>query len=63
MAKKLALLQKFTRNGKTMGVTSRFLLCLGIQSKEAGDKGNLSSSVSFWHSMHLSLPNQKKSAI
>jgi len=46
-----------------MGVTSRFLLCLGIQSKEAGDKGNLSSSVSFWHSMHLSLPNQKKSAI
>jgi hypothetical protein len=39
-----------------MGVKSHFWLRLGNQSKQAGDKGNLSSGVSFLHSMHLSLP-------
>jgi hypothetical protein len=34
--------------GKTMGVKSHFWLRLDNQSKQAGDKGNLSSGVSFW---------------
>jgi len=40
-----------------MGVTSRFQLRLGNQSKQAGDEGNLSRNVPFFYPMYLSLPN------
>ncbi|GHO64127.1 hypothetical protein KSC_030190 [Ktedonobacter sp. SOSP1-52] len=43
--------------GKTMGVPSRFLSCLGDESKQAGNEGNLSNEVSFFYPVNLSLTN------
>ena len=40
-----------------MGRKLPFLLSLGRHSKQAGDEGNLSHDVPFFHPMHLSLPN------
>lgn len=51
-----AVLQRFTRED-AMGVKSHFLLRLGNQSKQAGNEGNLSRNVPFFHPMHLSLAN------
>ena len=43
--------------GKTMVVKSRFWLRLDNQSKQAGNEGNLSRDVPFFHPVHLPLAN------
>ena len=40
-----------------MGVTPRFLLSLGGQSKQAGDERDLPQDVPFFHATHLPFPD------
>ena len=48
------LLQQLS--GEHDGRDVPFLLSLGGHSKEAGDTGDLSQDVSFFHATHLSFP-------
>ena len=43
--------------GNTMGVTPRFLLSLGGQSKQAGDERDLPQDVPFFHATYLPFPD------
>jgi len=39
-----------------MGVNPHFLFSLDRHSKQAGDEGNLTNGIPFFHVMHLPLP-------